>query len=336
MAKHFKKNGKGPVNSSKYRHLKESGWDLAINCISDFFSDFWEELCSVYFEVYEKISEKISSLSLFSPKDTYQSKHGVNDNPKIIDFNEQKFKRARPDSDSESETKSYAPVVFNIKPLKRERLQREKLEEKKDFNVLKGLTLKREKTRFSGKLPTSQQLEAELRREHSKRDNSSLVRNTVFSLITISAVVVLIAIFVLPVFQIYGTSMQPNFKEGDILVSVKGAELEKKDVISFYYNNKILVKRVIAFEGDYVNIDESGNVYVNDQLLDEPYLRKKALGECDIEFPYQVPAGKIFVLGDYRETSVDSRNKVMGCVSEEQIIGEIIFRVWPIDRFGTI
>lgn len=331
MAKHFKKNEKEPVRSSRYRHLKKSKWDSALNYIYDFLSEFWEQTRSVYFEVYEMVSERISSLSLFSPKDTYQSKHGENDNSKIIDFNTQKFKHARAESDSRINKKSFIPLDINTKPLKRE-----KRKKKIDFNVLKGLTLKREKTRFSGKLPTSQQLEAELRREHSKRDNSNLVRNTVFSLITISAVVVLIAIFLLPVFQIYGTSMLPNFKEGDIVVSVKGSDLEQKDVISFYYNNKILVKRVIAFEGDYVNIDESGNVYVNKQLLDEPYLDKKALGECDIEFPYQVPAGKVFVLGDYRETSVDSRNKVMGCVSEEQIIGEIVFRVWPINRVGTI
>ena len=253
----------------------------------------------------KKISSFFSEiLKKVKPKDSYQSKYGENKKTKIIEFQEEKKK------------------YYKTASTKREQRYKE------EKGVKKGVT--------PDSLPTSQQLEAELERVCNKRDNNSLLRNTIFSLITISAVVVLIAIFVLPVFQIYGTSMSPTFTEGDVVVSVKGSDFEQGDIISFYYNNKILVKRVVAFEGDYVNIDEDGNVYVNKKKLDEPYIDKKSLGECNIDLPYQVPARKYFVLGDYRSTSVDSRNNVMGCVSEEQIIGKIIFRVWPFDRFGTV
>ena len=185
-------------------------------------------------------------------------------------------------------------------------------------------------------LPTPEQLEKELKRERNRKDNNRLVRNTIFALITVAAAAVLVATLFLPILQIYGTSMTPTLSEGEIVVSVKGASFERGDIISFYYNNKILVKRVIAFEGEYINIDDEGNVYINNKIIDEPYLTEKAFGECDLKLPYQVPAGKIFVLGDHRSTSVDSRSSVMGCVSEEQIVGKIAFRVWPFDRLGEI
>lgn len=147
---------------------------------------------------------------------------------------------------------------------------------------------------------------------------------------------VLISTLFLQVLQIYGSSMTPTLYEGNIVVSVKGSGFERGDIISFYYNNKILVKRAIAFEGDFVDFDKDGNLYVNNKKLDEPYVSDKSLGECDIELPYQVPSGKIFVLGDHRATSVDSRSTVMGCVSEEQIVGKIWLRVWPLDLFGGV
>lgn len=185
-------------------------------------------------------------------------------------------------------------------------------------------------------LPTSTQLEEELKRHKIKRDNSRLVRNTIFGLITVAAVAVLVATLFLPILQIYGTSMTPTLTEGDVVVSLKGSGFEQGDIISFYYNNKILVKRVIAFEGDFVNIDDDGNVFVNDKPLDEPYLSEKAFGECNLELPYQVPPGKIFVMGDHRLTSIDSRSSVMGCVGEEQIVGKIVFKVWPFDGLGSV
>ena len=162
------------------------------------------------------------------------------------------------------------------------------------------------------------------------------LRNTVFTLITVAAVAVLVAVLLLPVLHIYGESMAPSLTEGNVVISVKGGKFETGDVIAFYYNNKILVKRVIAKAGDVVDIQDDGNVLVNGVPLEEPYLTEKALGNCDIELPYQVPAAKLFVMGDHRSTSADSRNTAIGCVAEEQIVGKIVFRVWPLHRFGAV
>lgn len=185
-------------------------------------------------------------------------------------------------------------------------------------------------------VPSVDELRLELKRVRYKSRYRAVLRSTVYTLITVAAVAVLVATLWLPVLRIYGTSMTPTLQDGEIILTVKTSDLKPGDIISFYYNNKILVKRVIARPGEWVNLDEDGNVYVNDVLLEEPYLTEKALGECDIELPYQVPDGKIFVIGDHRSTSVDSRNTAVGCVSQEQIVGKIIFRVWPLDRFGAV
>ena len=184
--------------------------------------------------------------------------------------------------------------------------------------------------------PGVQRLQRELDRVQYNKRYRGVIRSTIYVLLTVAAVAVLVATLLLPVLRIYGTSMTPSLKEGDIVVSVKGVDFDRGDVVSFYYNNKILVKRVVAFEGEWVNIDENGNVYVNGTLLEEPYVDEKAFGECDIQLPYQVPEGRIFVLGDHRATSVDSRSTTVGCVFEEQIVGKIIYRVWPFADLGPV
>ena len=180
------------------------------------------------------------------------------------------------------------------------------------------------------------QLEEELRRDTYKKQYRHLLRSTAAALIVIAAVVVLISNFLLPVLRIYGSSMTPTLVNGNVVVSVRNGDYERGDIIAFYYNNKILVKRVIWLPGEWIDIDETGKVYINDELLEEPYLEETALGECDIELPYQVPEGRYFVMGDHRSVSSDSRNSQVGCVSEEQIVGELVFRIWPLNELGLI
>lgn len=184
--------------------------------------------------------------------------------------------------------------------------------------------------------PSTSEIEAEYKRERYRSRFFGTVRSTIFILIVVAAIAVLTAVLLLPVLRIYGKSMHGTLNDGDIVVSVNGSNFETGDVIAFYYNNNILVKRVIARSGDWVNIDKDGNVYVNEVQLDEPYITDKSLGETNIELPYQVPDGKIFVMGDNREVSIDSRNTAVGCVSQEQIVGRIVFRVWPLKDFGTV
>lgn len=186
-------------------------------------------------------------------------------------------------------------------------------------------------------IPPISDLEEELERVHYNKRFRRTLRSTIYMLVTVAAVAVLVAVLLLPVLQIYGTSMTPTLTEGDIVVSVKGSnDMKSGEILAFYYNNKILVKRVIAQPGDWVDIDDEGNVYVNSELLDEPYLVEKAFGETTIKLPYQVPEKRIFVMGDHRATSVDSRNNAVGCVAEEQIVGKIVFRIWPLSGFGPV
>lgn len=185
-------------------------------------------------------------------------------------------------------------------------------------------------------LPTVEQLEKELKREKYRRNYRRVLFSTLFTLVSVAAVAILVAMLLLPVLQIYGSSMAPCLEDGDIVVTLKQSEFHQGDVISFYYNNKILVKRVIAFPGDWVNIDADGTVFVNDQIIDEPYLVDRAYGDVNIELPYQVPDGKLFVMGDHRSTSADSRNTAIGCVAEEQIVGKMILRIWPFSSFGRV
>lgn len=185
-------------------------------------------------------------------------------------------------------------------------------------------------------MPSNEQLKAELKRVKYKSRYRSVLSSTIYTLIVVAAAAILVATLWLPVLQIYGNSMTPTLQDGEIIFSVKTSEFEPGDIAAFYYNNKILVKRVICGPGDWINIDEDGTVYINEVRLDEPYLAEKALGECDISLPFQVPEGRWFVMGDHRSTSVDSRSTAVGCVSDEQMVGKIIFRVWPLNRLGHV
>ena len=183
---------------------------------------------------------------------------------------------------------------------------------------------------------TTEEIERELQRVRYKERYRRTLRSTVYVLVTVAAIAVLVATLLLPVLQIYGDSMAPTLEDGQLIVSVKEADFEAGDIVAFYYNNKILVKRVIANAGEWVDIDESGNVFVNGKLLEEPYIQEKALGECNIPLPYQVPEGKIFVMGDHRSVSIDSRHKSVEGVSQDQIVGKLVMRIWPLSEIEMI
>ena len=185
-------------------------------------------------------------------------------------------------------------------------------------------------------VPGVDQLEAELKREKYKGRYWVVFKSTVYSLVVVAAVAALVAMLWMPVLQIYGTSMTPTLHEGEIVISIKSKDFKQGDLISFYYGNKLLVKRCIAGPGDWIDIDEDGNVFINGKFLEEPYLVERALGETDIEYPYQVPDERYFLMGDHRSTSVDSRSSTVGTVAEEQIVGRIVFCVWPLADFGKV
>lgn len=196
--------------------------------------------------------------------------------------------------------------------------------------------MKKSKKRVNLERPSVEELQKEVSRVRYKRRYKSVLKSTVYSLIVVAAIAVLVATIWMPVLQIYGNSMNPTLTEGDIVVSVKGDNYKSGDLVSFYLGNKLLIKRYIAGAGQWVDIDKDGNVFVDGEYLDEPYVNEKCIGEADIMFPYQVPESRIFVLGDHRFTSVDSRSASVGCVADEQMVGKIVFRVWPLSKIGRL
>lgn len=187
----------------------------------------------------------------------------------------------------------------------------------------------------SGVPPSEKQLKAELARLRYQQRYRTVLRSTICTLIVVAAVAVLVATIWMPVLQIYGSSMTPTLSEGDIVVCFKMSDIKRGDLVAFYLGNKLLVKRCVALPGQTVDIDGDGNVTLDGVPLDEPYVTEKSLGDCNIELPYQVPDNRYFCMGDHRKTSVDSRNTAVGCVTEEQIVGKIVFRVWPLSGFGA-
>ncbi len=185
-------------------------------------------------------------------------------------------------------------------------------------------------------IPSADAIKAELRREKYKRRYRSVLRSTISTLVVVAALAVLIATLWMPVLQIYGSSMTPTLAEGEIVISLKDSKFQQGDLVAFYLGNKLLVKRVIAGPGDWVEIKADGTVYLNGEYLEEPYVAELALGQCDMVFPYQVPDERYFLLGDHRATSVDSRSSVVGCVALEQIVGRIVFCVWPLSQIRQI
>ena len=222
-----------------------------------------------------------------------------------------------------------------LRRLKKAQLLEIMIEQEKEISSLKA-RLAADAEFQTGSRPEASQLEAELSRERYKIRYLKTLRSTIAILIVVAAIAVLIVTLMLPGLRIYGSSMSPTLKDGNVVISVKGSDFQRGDIVAFYYNNKILVKRVIALPGEWVDIDEDGTVAVNNERLEEPYLTEKALGECDITLPYQVPDGRIFVMGDHRSVSVDSRSTVVGCVSEEQIVGRLILRIWPLSGIGRV
>lgn len=185
-------------------------------------------------------------------------------------------------------------------------------------------------------MPSVEILEAELKKSRYQSNYRRVLRSTFFSLLVVAATAVIIAVLLMPVLQISGVSMSTTLEDGDLVVALNNGKYRTGDVIGFYFNNGILIKRVIATAGDWVDIDDDGTVYVNGAQLDEPYVTEKALGECNINLPYQVPEGRCFVMGDHRATSIDSRNTAVGCISNDVVVGKLLLRIWPFEGLGTV
>ena len=185
-------------------------------------------------------------------------------------------------------------------------------------------------------IPTKEEVEGERNRLRQKKEYNRVLRSTIYALLVVAAIAVLIATQFLPVLQVSGSSMEPTLADEDIIVLAKTNSFQTGELCGFYWQNKLLLKRIIGTPGDIIDIKEDGTVFVNGEEIEEPYVSEKALGECDLTFPYQVPENRYFVMGDHRTVSIDSRSSVIGCVEKEQIIGKVIMRIWPLSELSII
>lgn len=193
-----------------------------------------------------------------------------------------------------------------------------------------------EQRRRISSVPDLAEVEKERNRLKRRKEYGNALRGTCFSLLAVAAIAVLAATLFLPVLQVTGTSMEPTLYDGDIIVLTKKSSINRGDLCGFYYQNKLLLKRVIGLPGDWIDIKEDGTALVNDEEIDEPYVSGKSLGECDLTFPYQVPDNRYFVMGDHRSTSIDSRSSVIGSIEKDQITGKILLRIWPLKHISLV
>ena len=185
-------------------------------------------------------------------------------------------------------------------------------------------------------LPSTDALRQELGRVRRAARSRRMLAGILGAVLVVMAVGALVATLVFPVLQVFGSSMEPTLSEGDFVVCLRTSDFSRGDLAAFYYNNKVLIKRVIGLPGEQVLINEAGDVYVNGELLQESYVQDRAIGDCDLTFPFEVPEGRLFVMGDHRATSVDSRNSVIGCVGEDNLVGRLVVTAWPPTRWALL